>query len=1654
MAFHANGVEPIQDMMHGLLINEDFDEIQEEITKDPTVIARQYQLDIYRKALSENTIAYLGTGSGKTHIAVLLIHEMRHLIKNPQEDICVFLAPTVALVEQQAKVIKDSIDVKVGIYCGDSIQLKGRANWEKELAQLEVLVMTPQVLLHTLSHCFIRMEWIALLIFDECHYAQARSNHPYAEIMKVFYNSNYATKLPRIFGMTASPIFGKGASVTGLESLLHAKVYSVEDKGELERFVTSPEVRVYYYTTAVDDTTLLDYYMQLEGIKSQCVSTLVENISDTDCLKSTKKILQKLHLNLCSCIENLGVWGAFQAAHILLKDDCIVRNELLEMEGQSSHASICDNYLSQAATIFASDCFPENTSTANLNSLEVQQEPFFSQKLLQLIDILSNFRLQPNMKCIIFVNRILTARSLSSVLQNLQVLSAWKCDFLVGVQSGLKRVSRTSTNAVLAKFRSGELNLLVATKVAEEGLDIQTCCLVIRFDLPETVASFIQSRGRARMPQSEYAFLVDRGNEEVNLIDSFTKAEARMNEEIDFRTSTCTVPDMEVKMYRVEVTGAAISSTSSIPLLYRYCLELPHDEFFKPKLEFSYFDEEDGTVCQIILPSNAPIHQVLGAPQSSKDAAKRDACLEACKQLHQLGALTNYLLPEQDDENEDLKSSSDSECSDDKDTRRELHEMLVPAVLREPWSKAENHIHLISYFVKFRPHPADRDYKHFGLFVKVSLPGEAERMKLDLHLARGRSVVTELVPSSTMLFTRDEITLAEKFQEMFLKVILDRSEFISEFVPLGRIDFDMLAPRTYYLMLPVIWREYEEAMTVDWKLVRRCLSSPIFRMQEVAEGNGLPQPNKQLHLANGPESVHDVLSSLIYVPRKKLFYFVSDVVLEKNAYSVYKASRSHVQHYYETFGIQLSHPNQALLKAKQLFCLDNLLRKKGNSELREKDEHFVELPPEICVLKIVGFSKDIGSSLSLLPSVMHHLESLLVAVKLKQVFSVSFPEGADISASRVLEALTTEKCNEHFSLERLEVLGDAFLKFAVGRHLFLVHDALDEGQLTRKRSNVVNNSNLVKLATANNLQAYIRDQSFDPCQFFALGRPCSVVCSVETEKNIHSSHCSRVTSAEMDLRCTKSHHWLHKKTIADVVEALVGAFIVDSGFKGATAFLNWMGIQVEFEDSKVSHICSASSVYLSLPAQIDISALEDSIGYEFNNKGLLVQAFVHPSYSYHSGGCYQRLEFLGDAVLDYLITSYLYSVYPKLKPGQLTDLRSACVNNICFANIAIHRSFYKFIISESSGLRKSIVKYVKFSRTHQLNGNVVEVPTCPKALGDIVESCTGAILVDTGFNLNHVWKIMLSFLDPVINFTRLQLNPIRELQELCQSHNMELEFASSRKENTYVVEAKVNGKNVSECSSASNFSKETAKREAAKQVILMLKENGYKPKGKSLEEILKLTQKMEAVLIGYDETPIDVITPDATELDNMKVQLDSSKSGASSSKMHSLGVEPHRFEGTKIESIRDVPSLPPDPLECQTIVETNNDSCSKTTGGSFKKSAKSLLNEICVANNWDPPVFVCCKEEGECQFKEFTYRVIVKPDCLPKCSIDAMGRPARKKKVAAEHAAEGAICGASSGTMIKSIREVSSLPHPLKCQKIAESNNDSCSNTTGNVQAT
>ncbi|KAJ8768160.1 hypothetical protein K2173_021100 [Erythroxylum novogranatense] len=1590
--------------------------------KDPRKIARKYQLDLCKKALEENIIVYLETGCGKTHIAVLLIYELGHLIRIPQRRVCVFLAPTNALVHQQAKVIEESTDFKVGVHCGRSNQLKSHSDWEKEIEQHEVLVMTPQVLLSNLSHSFVKMDFIALLIFDECHHAQTRSNHPYAQIMKVFYKDK-DINLPRIFGMTASPVVGKGASnqgnlpksINSLENMLDAKVYSVEHKEELEKYVASPTIKVYPYGTAEHDgnSPFTVYRSKLGDIKQRCISEIGNKVDDYQIIRIQRKALRRMHSNMITCLEKLGLWGAIQACQILSSGDDSERNAFMEEGGTP-----CNRYLAQAAEVLSADCTKDGVAF-DLSHAEVLKEPFFSTKLLRLIGILSTFRVQPKMKCIIFVNRIVTARSLTYVLQNLKFLASWKCDFLVGIHSVLKSMSRRTMNNILENFQTGKLNLLVATKVGEEGLDIQTCCLVIRFDLPETVASFIQSRGRARMPQSEYAFLVDSGIQgELNLIESFRRQEFRMNMEISARTSEEKFDSLEERVYRVDASGACVTAGYSISLLHQYCSKLPHDEYFDPKPKFFYFDDLGGTVCHIVLPSNAPILQVVGTPQISIEAAKKEACLKAVQELHELGVLSDFLLPEQEDIDES-KAVSFPESSEDEDLRGELHEMLVPAVLKASWTNLENSIHLNAYYIEFLPIPEDRIYKKFGLFVKSPLPEEAERLKLDLHLARGRSVETKFVALGLYAFSEDEILWAQTFQEMFLKVILDRSKFSQESVLLGENLCYKSSP-TFYLLLPIIKHEGQNKMMVDWEILRRCLLSPVFRSPTESRDKEISLPEGHLQLANGCRSICDIENSLVYAAAyKQKFFFITNIVREKNGYSPYKGSSSlsHLEHVINTFGIHLQHPEQPLAQAKPLFSLRNLLRNRRleDSESQELDEYFIELPLELCELKIMGFSKDIGSSISLLPSIMHRLENLLVAIELKCLLTASFPEATAVTANRILEALTTEKCLERLSLERLETLGDSFLKFAVSRYLFLQYDTFDEGELTRKRSNAVNNANLFKLARQKNLEVYIRDMPFDPSQFFALGRPCPIICTKESEGSIHAQHGCHTAGQPnaTEVRCSKGHHWLYKKTIADVVEALVGAFIVDSGFKAAVAFLRWIGIKVDYENDQVMKACLASSSYISLTPSMDVVALENMLGHPFVHRGLLLQAFVHPSYGKHGGGCYQRLEFLGDAVLDYLITSYLFSVYTKLKPGHLTDLRSALVNNRAFANIAIAQSFHEFLICDSSSLSDAIRKYVEFVKTPEAERHLLEGPKCPKVLGDLVESCLGAILLETGFDLNCIWKMMLSFFDSILDFSDLQLNPVRELQELCQSRNWDLQFPTQKKGRTFMAEAKVSSSDVCVSASASNSNRKEAIRTAAEQVFVKLKDEGYTLKSDYLEEILRSSCKMEPKLIGYDENPVNV-TVAAAEPEKLKVEEHFGSNSATGNETLKVKENCCSKFGPNINEVNpcSIPGSKPTPSMPDLVGEQLSDSIStgsQITGSSHRGTARSRLFEVCAANCWNPPSFECCSEEGPGHLKSFTYKVLVEIEAVTSFLLECFGSPSTKKKAAAEHAAEGAL---------------------------------------------
>ena len=101
-----------------------------------------------------------------------------------------------------------------------------------------------------------------------------------------------------------------------------------------------------------------------------------------------------------------------------------------------------------------------------------------------------------------------------------------------------------------------------------------------------------------------------------------------------------------------------------------------------------------------------------------------------------------------------------------------------------------------------------------------------------------------------------------------------------------------------------------------------------------------------------------------------------------------------------------------------------------------------------------------------------------------------------------------------------------------------------------------------------------------------------------------------------------------------------------------------------------------------------LEEMEKIIGYKFKKKILLQQAFTHPSY--HGSESYERLEYVGDSILNFLISKQQFFMYPDLPPGSLTALRAANVDTEKLARVAVKYNFHKYIRHENPTLSKQV----------------------------------------------------------------------------------------------------------------------------------------------------------------------------------------------------------------------------------------------------------------------------------------------------------------------------------------------------------------------------
>jgi endoribonuclease Dicer len=309
------------------------------------------------------------------------------------------------------------------------------------------------------------------------------------------------------------------------------------------------------------------------------------------------------------------------------------------------------------------------------------------------------------------------------------------------------------------------------------------------------------------------------------------------------------------------------------------------------------------------------------------------------------------------------------------------------------------------------------------------------------------------------------------------------------------------------------------------------------------------------------------------------------------------------------------------------------------------------------------------------PSIIRHLQMASTVSSLRDTLFSGTPL-ADIPMHLLMEASTAPAAQERSHYQRLETLGDTVLKYTVSIQLLSAHPLWHEGYLARRKDHAVSNANLSKWAIERNLNRWIIRDHLVPKRW----RPrlsSDLIGFLHEETPAPVLEMVAMTAKEAkEKRKASAARNLSTKVLADVVEALIGAAYLHGGFALGTECMKVfdLGLSWSALPDCIYSMYARVTDFDHYPPQI--TTVENILGYTFRRKAIAVEALTHASYqSDLETISYERMEFLGDAVLDMLVTDYLYHTPGKnYSPGQMHTTKTAVVNAHFLAMLCLRAS--------------------------------------------------------------------------------------------------------------------------------------------------------------------------------------------------------------------------------------------------------------------------------------------------------------------------------------------------------------------------------------------
>ncbi|MBI4149384.1 DEAD/DEAH box helicase [Candidatus Woesearchaeota archaeon] len=453
-------------------------------------VPRLYQETILGAASEKNTLVVLPTGLGKTAIALLLA--CQRLARFPNSKI-VFLGPTKPLVEQHLHYFLQHLDLpeeKFAVFTGMVAPEQREALWKRT----QLIFSTPQGMENDMISRRISLEDVSLMIFDEAH--RAVGNYAYAFIAKQY---EQQARFPRILGITASP----GAELETIKEVMqnllveHIEVRTHDD----------PDVKPYVQDIDVQWVTveLPAEFLQIKKVLDEALAERLQRLKQWGALKRTdlsmirKKDLMmlqgQLQVQIAKGERDFVVFTELSVLAEVLKLEH--GSDLLETQGITALLRYFERLKGQSVSTktkavknVVSD--PHFRSAWILAS-RLQEQGIEHPKLERLRQIVEE-EMKAGAKMIVFSQY----RDSAVVIERaLNAIAGVQAKLFVGqlkkMDTGL---SQKEQLARLQEFRDGAFNILVATAVGEEGLDIPSVELVVFYEPVPSAIRSIQRRGR------------------------------------------------------------------------------------------------------------------------------------------------------------------------------------------------------------------------------------------------------------------------------------------------------------------------------------------------------------------------------------------------------------------------------------------------------------------------------------------------------------------------------------------------------------------------------------------------------------------------------------------------------------------------------------------------------------------------------------------------------------------------------------------------------------------------------------------------------------------------------------------------------------------------------------------------------------------------------------------------------------------------------------------------------------------------------------------------------------------------------------------------------------------------------------------------------